>query len=280
MARRLRLADGAEAAPATDETSTATLDEPRGPEAEDAADEVTPDDEHAEQRGAWPAGVDVEAIAVAIDALRAATNESTASIFLKTEGRRFDERFSFEGLDVRPDGVRERFMHEAARKFDDQRRAEARTLKAAIAEARRALAAAAEASQALPLEAERLAGANEQTRLLAKLVDGQELARVERQLAAMSTRMVRVKYERMKDADDRHFIAGVEAALNEGRLPADDADELLKIQRLVKARRAGRVPQRIRDGIARLDELTSRPTFGAWLSHVAKVGAGASAHEA
>jgi len=278
MARKLRaVGDSAEHSPAAD-TSTA-VDEPREPEAEDAADEVTPDDEHAEQRGAWPAGIDVEAIARQIDALRAGTNVETVDIYMKGELSRFTRQFVFENMNVEPEGLRAKFLAEASRKFDDARRAEAATLKAGIAEARRRLAEAAEASQTLPLEAERLAGGNEQTRLLARLVDGQELARVERQLAAMSTAMIRRKYERTKDVADRHFVAGVEAALAEGRLPADDADELLKIQRLTKARRAGRVPQRIRDGIARLDELTARPTFGVWLSHVARLGAGISGRE-
>jgi hypothetical protein len=66
---------------------------------------------------------------------------------------------------------------EAARKFDDARRAEAANLKAGIAEARRRARRGRRGRQTLPLEAERLAGANEQTRLLANLVDNHGTAR-------------------------------------------------------------------------------------------------------
>lgn len=247
------------------------------PDATDDTSAIEADDAHAEASAVpWPTGLDLDGIERQVEALRAATNHETATIYLRGETRRFTERFSFEGLDVQPSGLRERFMAERAAKYDAQRRDEARALLTGINEARRALEAAIAASQRLALEADR-PHRDEATRLLARLVDGQEMVRVERQVGEMTTAMVRRTYERTKDHEDRWFVAGVERAMAEGRLRPDDADELRKLQKAIRARQAGRTPRKIREGLSRLDALTGRPTFMTWLKHVARDGAGIAA---
>lgn len=196
---------------------------------------------------------DVPALLVALETLRTRSHHDTRALYVESRLKEFDAKFRFHDVDVTPAGARDRYRSEVETAYDDERAQEARALRTAIREAESQLSRAVQDCERLRSTAETLPrNASRSEGLLAALLDVSATAAAEARLKGLSARDVRKLFEASSDVRHRCVVLAIEQAYELGQVRVEtDADgaELQHLQRLIRARRAARVPEALTEAL-------------------------------
>lgn len=217
---------------------------------------------------------DVAGLLVALETLRTRADHETKAVYIRGKLDEFDRKFHFHGVNVAPEHARQKYEAEVAAAYDHDRAEEARVLRLSIREAESQLSRAVREAERLRSAAEALPrGASRTEGLLAALLDVSATTAAEARLKGLSARDVRRLFEASSDVRDRHVVLAIESLYETGRVPVEtDADgaELQHLQRLVRARRAARVPEALTEALKQVQAVRQNDVGMALLGLVAE----------